>query len=322
MAWGAPHLTDGPSVRRQIVRATVGTLSVVAVVAVAALAYVYGAGPAVSVWWRVAGDSAVTLGEGVVLADVPPTTTAPVVSTRGWALDHDLAALAAPLGGGGRVVTLQSQLDALAPYYGIGPGIPAEVLEQPVAVLPGGVLRVDPAIDGWNGLVAFHGGPDAPVVATEEARSAFVLALVKAWGIGDLRGTGFEARVVPSMWSSSTPDDGSFSYGIEITGTACPDCVITSYDRVSFDAQGRLTSALIASARVTGSSPVVVPSAAQAFDDLRHHRSGGYVGEVTSPFVGAQLALGETGTPYSVPQWLFYDASGEPLGLLVVPPSS
>lgn len=320
MAWGAPHLTDGPSVRHQVVRATVGTFTVVAVVAALIAAFVYGAGPAASLWWRIAGDPAVTLADAVVLSDVPPTTTVPVVAARVWSLDQDLAALSAPLGGGdASVVTSSEELAALAPYFASGSGLPDQRLAEPVAVLPSGVLTVVPAFEGWNGHVAFHGGPSAPVAVTQQAQAALALELVTTWGLGDLEGTGFAARAVLSPRSAQEPSDGSASYGIEITGTSCVECVITSYDQVSFDAQGRLTFAVVETGQVTGTAPVEVPSAAQAFDDLRHHRGEAYLGDPTVPVVEARLSVAETGTPNSVPQWLFYDASGQPAGLLILP---
>jgi hypothetical protein len=316
MAWGAPHLTDGPSVRRQIVRATVGTLTVIAVIGGLVALVVNGARPAAAVWWSAFGDRDVFLGDGVVLSDRAPVTSVPLITARSWELSRDLATVAAPLCGGGVPVTSTAELRRLAPWFEVGDGMDGS-LAAPTAVLPAGVLQLSPSVLGAATGVRFMGGPDAPVASTPAQREALVLALEKAWGVGSSAGA--RLTVAPYVWP--TPTDRGATYGVRVGLAECPMCDIQTYDNVTFGADGRLMRAQFVAAEVTGSRPQQLLGAGQVFDDVRRHREDWYVETGGNPITAARLLVADVFTPEGIVLWQYELSDGAVVAIYPADPA-
>ena len=305
-AWGLPRSSDGPSIRRQITRASVGTLTVVAIVAALVAAYAFGAGPAVSLWWRVAGDADIVLADGVALSDTPVSASVPVVEPRTFSLVGDLAVLSAPLGGAGRIASTRAELVELAPWYAPGPGDLAQSLDAPVAVLGTGVLALDPSEDGAPGWILFRGGPDAPVAATPAARERLMRDIQRAWGIGG----SLPGDAVVEFVHADGASAGNATYTANVVPAGCRECRVTTSDLFLFDSSGRLLIASVGTVRLVGSRTQQMTSPAQAFDDLRHHRGDPYL-EVSGAAVhSARLTAGDIAGAWPLPYWEFFDADG------------
>lgn len=311
-ALGTPHA--GPGVARQIVRAAVGTLTVVAVLVGATALVVNGARPAAGMWWSVVGDRDVFVGEGVVLPETAPVTSVPAMTARAWSLADDLAAITAPLGGSAQLVSTRAQLAAAAPWFEEGDGLDARPLQAPTAVLPAGVLRLMPGVMGPTSTVLFAGGPDAPVATTAEAQKALVVELEKAWGVGGSGGL----LVTPYRWD--TESDLSSLYSVRLTLPDCSICDVVTYDNVAFDADGRLMRAQFYAMEITGARPLELLGAAQVFEDIRHHRGDWYVETGGNPIMGARLQVADVTVPEGIVTWQFEDGNGSVVAMYPADP--
>lgn len=317
MAWGAPHLSDSPSVARQVVRATVGTFSVLAVLGALLAAYLYGGGAASALWWRVAGDADVVLADGVVLPDAPPAAVTPTMSVSTATLATGLDALAAPFGGDPVVVTTSAEARALAPYLDPSMWGDRATLVVPLAVTPAGVLRIEPATDGMAGSVRLWAGPEAPVAVTAAEQSALVARLSE--GVLAASGSTVAVTSLPTL----VPTSGSGAlWTVELGLPGCDVCRVSTWDVVTFDRNGRLTNASLTLAAITGLAPITVPSAQQAFDDARHHRGDASVWMQGAPVGAATLTVADLGSLQPFTMWNLVDTSGQAVGQVPVPPES
>ncbi|MGE0817189.1 MAG: hypothetical protein AB7O74_00870 [Candidatus Nanopelagicales bacterium] len=307
MSTAAGHLHEdgGPSVARQIVRASVGTLTVVAVLGALAAAAVYGRDTATMLWWRMAGDSAVTLAEGTSFSDEPPAAVAPVMSAGPVSFATSLEELAAPFGGDAVVVTTAAGLRAKAPYAaeeltGDRPDLPV-----PLAVTPAGVLRVEPAVDSMAGGLRVWGGPGAPVAETESEQAALIARLSSA--VLHAGGTTVEVTAIPTRMPTSGP--GSM-WSVELGLPGCDVCRVSTWDLVTFDRNGRLANASFTLAAITDLAPIAAPSAAEAFEDARHHRGPTTVWMDGAPIGSATLSVGDLGSLQPFTAWNLLDTRG------------
>ena len=300
-ALGSAPVVDGPSITRQVVRASVGTLTVVALLAALLAAAVYGRDAAVLLWWRVAGDSAVTLAEGTSFSETPPAAVAPTIVAASPSLDD----LAAAFGGDAVVVTTSAELRARAPYAPEGLTGERADLVVPLAVTPAGVLRIEPGVDALAGSVRLWAGPAAPVAVTEAEQSAVIARLSQA--VLAAGGTTVEVTPIPTLVPTSGP--GSL-WTVELGVPGCDVCRVSTWDVVTFDGDGRLTHASFTLAAITGLAPVEAPSAAQAFDDARHHRGVTTVWMDGAPIGSATLTVADLGSLQPFTVWNFLDTRG------------
>lgn len=317
MAWGAPHLSDHPSVTRQIVRATVGTFTVLAVLGALLAAYLYGGGPATSLWWRIAGDSDVVLADGVVLPDAPPAAVTPTMTVSSTTMSAGLDALAAPFGGDPVVVTTSAEMRTLAPYLDPSMWGDRATLVVPLAVTPSGVLRIEPATDGLAGSVRLWASPEAPVAVTAAEQSALVARLSDA-----VLAAGGSTVAVTSLPTRVPTSGAGALWTVELGLPGCDVCRVSTWDVVTFDSSGRLTNASLTLAAITGLTPITVPSAQQAFDDARHHRGDAGVWMQGAPVGTATLTVADLGSFQPFTMWNLVDTSGLAVGQVPVAPES
>jgi hypothetical protein len=300
-ALGPAPLVDGPSITRQVVRASVGTLTVVAILAGLLAAAVYGRDAAVMLWWRVAGDSAVTVADGASFSETPPAAVTPTIVASSPSLDT----LAAAFGGDAVVVTTAAELRARAPYAPEGLTGDRADLVVPLAVTPAGVLRIEPGVDAMAGSVRLWAGPDAPVAVSEDEQSALIARLSRA--VLAAGGTTVEVVPVPTRVPTSGP--GSL-WTVELGLPGCDVCRVSTWDVVTFDGDSRLTNASLTLAAITGLAPVEAPSAAQALDDARHHRGDASVWMDGAPVGSATLTVGDLGSMQPYTMWNLVDTRG------------
>lgn len=298
-------LHDGPSVLRQVVRASLGTFTVLAVIGALVAAVVYGRDTAVSVWWRVAGDSSVTAADGATFSEVATAAVAPVMSGSTASFDTALDELAAPFGGDAVLVRTAAALRAEAPYVDPSMAGDRADLVVPMAVTPAGVLRIFPGSEAMSGSLHLWGGPEAPVAVGEAAQSELVARLTS--DVLAVAGTTVEVAVLPTQVPTSGPGT---MWSVELGLPGCDVCRVWTSNLATFSEDGRLTNASFALAAITGLTPVTAPSASQALDDARHHRGASTVWMNGAPIGSATLTVGDLATQQTFTAWNLIDTRG------------
>lgn len=306
-ALGPSQIASGPSLTRQIVRPTVITLSIVLLGALIYSAAVNGQAFVSSVWWRIAGDPSVVLADGAPLSTTPPQAVTPVLVDRPVSLVGDLDALAAPLGGTAVVLPADVDLLSQAPWANPSLARADGTLARPLALLPTGLLRVDDNPGPIPAAVHFWGGPDAPVAATAVEQKALVARLGEAYA--SLAGGRVPLTAVPS----AMPTEGGAMWQLGYSLPGCAECRISTYDLVTFDAQGRLVSASLSLVGVERTEPLAVSSPLQAFEDARHHVGDGFAAGWGGPVTSATLTVADIEVPQQQPYWTLLDAGGYPV---------
>lgn len=303
-ASGAPA---PPTVLRQVVRATVGTLSVVLVLALVAVGAVYGGAPASELWAKALGDPGITLADGATLSDERPTADVPLIREKRWNLDDpaSLAAFTAPLGGvTKRALTLReadtwrAELEGGAPTEGLVDGPVA----SPVILTPAGLVEL------WQ----YDGAPDTIVLtgttgdgalrgATPSQRESLALELVAAWSGPSTIPLAVEERTAGSSAAVQVVRSGE-----ESAGVGQPFVAFLHFR------DGRLWSAMVSAVSASGSESRTLLSPAEAFDAVRHHRAGVVARADYVPVVRAELTYDLSSTDSGVAAfWTFYGADGD-----------
>jgi hypothetical protein len=310
-----PHAVSAPrpvpSIPVQVARASVGTLAVVAVLALV-LGGVAAASPWLSDRWAQAfGDASLRLDDGVVLSTEPARGAIITVDAKVLGLDHDTSALGRAFGTPVRALTTAAEVQAAG-----GP-TPAEQApgwpDQGYAQTPLGVVFYPTLVEpGVVRVVSLHGSPTGPVVGRTAAERATLLTRAVdalGWSAGGTprvtvtvveRGTD---RLTGLTVVAATPS---------ITGTDL-DAVGNGADALAFfTPEGRLDRLILWPEPIVRVRDVLVQSPASAWADLRHHERDA----VVSPgsFHRAELMAGYDVAPGSgyptSPVWVLADSQG------------
>lgn len=301
-----------PSVARQVARATVATLAVVAVAALGVQVATNTAAIA-GVWWRVAGDRDIRLADGVVLPHGPLTVDVPLLAAAPWRASDDVARLAAVTGQPVRPITA-AESEVLT--HGALPAATWRTDTDRRYATPAGVVVVSDGVptttssDGSTvmgagpSLTLFTAGATSPQVLPSDPAAALT-RLVEAWGVG--------AGAPPGMTVTSfrVPQ----AHQVVAAYLATPEVHVSGLDAAMavLDPQGRLVRAQIELRRVAGTRPMRVVGADVAFEQVRHHQVDSVVGPATVTGASLEADSGDPAAPGSaVPTlyWAFSTADG------------
>jgi len=304
-------LRDVPSVPKQILRASLGTFSVL--LALALVAGVVASWSTIEVHlWRVVGDPNVVLADGVTLSDEPQDVAVPQTARRSWAPSEDVARIAAVTGYPVRALT-STQAERLTGFvYPAGSDADLRRYGTPLGVLaisdPFAPAATDTTVPGQ---ITLYGTADSPRQTSVAAQTALLQKLVDGWGAGAtpaVPGT----RVV--VEKAPLPDNYKGYYGARVA-TAGATTAYGSAGLAFWSAtDGRLQAAHVILVRVRSTPVVHVVSPASAFDWLRHHADEAFGGE--QAVSSARLEGGDYFGINSdqVAMWTFLDQAGRPAG--------
>ena len=302
---------DVPSIPKQILRATLGTFSVL--LALALVAGVVASWSTIEVYlWRVVGDPNIVLADGVTLSDQAQDVAVPQTARRSWAPSEDVARIAAVTGKPVRALTTAQVAALTGITWPTGSDNGLRRYATPLGV----VIVNDPFWQSATGTtipgqISLYGTADSPRQASATAQMALLRKLVDGWGAGAAPAAAGTHVVVER---AHLPDRYTGYFGARVA----TDGASTPYGSAGMafwsGTDGRLQSAHVILVGVRATPTLRVVSPAAAFDQLRHHAdtASGDAQTVSA----ARLEVGDYvgGTSDQVAMWTFLDAAGHPAG--------
>lgn len=277
-----------PSVTVQIARGALAA-GVLVLVAILVTAATTGRQPwAGERWAQLFGDPQMTLAPGVVPPDAAATSS--IVTVDPGVLHLGTSTVALERAFGSPVRELPREADAPAAYHRYS--------------TPIGTVSFLLAPAGQTTVIVVRGGSQAPVATTAAARRAVIERIS--------RGIGFTAAGAPAGVSLALREQHRDLGGTVVQVSMTSGGHLVGYGAVgpeqyAFDAQGRFVNALMSGAPAVSVESADVPSAASAWDDLRHHRAtadGGW-GPITATefdvVAGTRIVGGDLSVP---PLWM------------------
>ena len=304
-------LHDVPSIPKQILRATLGTFSVL--LALALVGGVIASWSTIEVHlWRVVGDPNVVLADGVTLSDQPQDVVAPQTARRSWAPAEDVARIQAVTGKPVRLLTAAqaSTLTGIVwpPSTDNGPRQYATPLGVVIISDPFQQTATDTTIPGQ---ISLYGTAASPRQTTAGEQVALFQKLLDGWGAGASPAVSGTRAIVDA---AALPGQPQGVYGARV---ATADAS-TSYASVGSafwpGTSGQLAVAHVILVGVRATPTVRVVSPASAFDQLRHHAdtTAGDAQTVSATRLEVGDYFGINTDEFAL--WTFLDATGRQTG--------
>ena len=300
-----------PSIPKQILRATLGTFSVL--LALALVGGVIASRDTIEVrLWRVVGDPNVVLADGLTLSDQPQDVVVPQTARRSWAPAEDVVRIEAVTGKPVRLLTAAqaSAMTGSAWPSSTDGGLRGYATPLGVVVIndPFRPTETDTTIPGQ---VSLYGTAAAPRQATTAEQVALFQKLVDSWGAGASPAVPGTHAVVDAAGLPGQPQ-GAYGARVATAGASTSYASVGSAFWPATSGQLAVAHVILVAVRATPTVRVVSP--ASAFDQLRHHAdtTAGDAQTVSATRLEVGDYFGINTDEFAL--WTFLDATGRQTG--------
>jgi hypothetical protein len=318
-----------PSVPRQVLRATVGTLAVALVLGSTVGAWATWGSAISARVFSVVGDPRVGTVDGFTLSTTARTVQVPVLAAVTLTPANEVAVIARGTGAPVRRLDAGALEKLDARTFGNGAAAASIAEGRRFYATPLGVVQItsptpEPGLTTEQ-MVVLRPASERVRQLSASGQEALLRRLVTAWGVGD----GAEAFGAHVDVRSFTEGPIGIIARLWMPGTDAP-CASCAPGVITRAKDGTPDWISVSAEHIVGTSTAQVESAASAFDALRHHADDTYLtidslgpgGTVPGPVASASLVIEADAAASSAPArsmliWQFVDAEDNLVGSVV-----